>query len=59
MDGYTTAKEIRKNGFKGTLIALTGYSLDETKQQAAEAGFDHYLVKPVGFTDLKAVLPPL
>ena len=28
-------------------IALTGWTEDEIRQRAVEAGFDHYVVKPV------------
>jgi signal transduction histidine kinase len=56
MDGYEVARRIRTGGFKGKLIALTGYSLEEAQKKAVDAGFDHYLVKPVGLADLKTVL---
>jgi DNA-binding response OmpR family regulator len=35
-------------------IALTGYGQQEDQARGLEAGFDHYLVKPVG---LEALLP--
>jgi signal transduction histidine kinase/CheY-like chemotaxis protein len=57
MDGFSAARAIRAGGFSGSLVALTGYSLDEAKQKAVEAGIDHYLIKPVGLADLKTVLP--
>jgi CheY-like chemotaxis protein len=35
-------------------IAMTGYGQPEDQARGIEAGFDHYLVKPVG---LQALLP--
>lgn len=57
MNGYDVARLIRsEGGFKGTLIALTGYGQEEDKLRAQEAGFNHHLTKPVGIADLLAVL---
>ena len=56
IDGYTVAKTLRTRGFAGKLIALTGYSAEESRQKGKEAGFDYYLVKPTGLADLKRVL---
>jgi two-component system CheB/CheR fusion protein len=49
MDGYDVARQLRLDAHGRTpiLIALTGYSQRESRVRAAEAGFDHYLVKPV------------
>jgi CheY-like chemotaxis protein len=38
------------------LIAVTGYSDDQTRRDALEAGFDHFLVKPPPIQDLLALL---
>ena len=47
MDGYEVARQIRAQQ-RGPLrlIALTGWSQDEARQKALEAGFDHHLTKP-------------
>lgn len=58
IDGYTIAQEIRKNG-SATLVALTGYGQEEDKLKAAQAGFDHHLVKPVGIAELEAIFSNL
>jgi len=58
MSGYEVAEELRKGGYRGKIIALTGYGQEEDKQKAAAAGFDHHLTKPVGIADLQAVLVP-
>ena len=38
------------------IIAVTGYGQPEDRQQSMEAGFDHHLVKPVDFEELKSLL---
>jgi len=43
-------------------IALSGYGQDEDRTRGLDAGFDHYLVKPVGAATLRTViaaLPPV
>jgi CheY-like chemotaxis protein/two-component sensor histidine kinase len=55
-DGYRVAKTLRTNGFRGRLIALTGYGADSVKSSDASVQFDHYLVKPVGLADIQKVL---
>ena len=57
--GYDVAKILRARGFKGRLVALTGYGTDDARMEGNEAGFDHYLVKPAGIADLQRVLPEL
>jgi CheY-like chemotaxis protein len=48
MDGYELARQLRARPAFGrvVLVALSGYGRDEDRRQAAEAGFDHHLVKP-------------
>jgi two-component system CheB/CheR fusion protein len=49
MDGYEVVKQLRLNALKPApcCIALTGYNQQESRARAIEAGFDHYLVKPM------------
>jgi len=58
MDGYETARRVRQQPWadKLTLIALTGWSQNETKTKAREAGFDHHLVKPPDTAELRKLL---
>jgi CheY-like chemotaxis protein len=41
------------------LVAITGYGPDADRVRTREAGFAHYLVKPVEFADLKRLLADL
>lgn len=52
IDGYEIVRQLRKLalGRVPCFIALTGYSNAENKLHATEAGFDHYLVKPISAT---------
>ena len=56
IDGYEIARTLRREKFSGTLVALTGYGLQEDKAKAAAAGFDKHLTKPVGLKELEAAL---
>lgn len=49
MSGLDVVRQLRQEtwGEKITAIALTGWTQDEVRQRALEAGFDHYVVKPV------------
>jgi DNA-binding response OmpR family regulator len=38
------------------LIALTGFGQQKDREAAAEAGFDHHLVKPLDFETIESVL---
>lgn len=57
LDGYKVARAIREDGYAGTLVALTGYGIEDSHQKVRDAGFDDYLTKPVGLSDLKRVIP--
>ncbi|HEV3244821.1 MAG TPA: ATP-binding protein [Candidatus Paceibacterota bacterium] len=59
MSGYDVAKELREQGSKATLIALTGYGQEEDKKSAMNAGFDYHLTKPVGIADIERILGEL
>jgi signal transduction histidine kinase/ActR/RegA family two-component response regulator len=60
LDGLGLIRAVRAamgaetNGSRPVAIAMTGYGQAEDQARGLEAGFDHYLVKPVG---LAALLP--
>ena len=57
MNGYEVARRIRaRSGTQPLLVALTGWGQAKDKARAAEAGFDRYLVKPVGREALQKLL---
>jgi two-component system CheB/CheR fusion protein len=58
LDGYQVAKHLREhNNSKNTLlIAVSGFTDEAHRQLAIEAGFDHYLIKPIEVPVLQALL---
>lgn len=60
LDGVETTKRIRKmekeTGEHITIIALTGFSRDEEKHNAMEAGMDDYVLKPFEMETVLEVL---
>ncbi|HUQ74050.1 MAG TPA: ATP-binding protein, partial [Burkholderiales bacterium] len=61
MNGYDACKAIRAQAWsrKAKLVALSGWGQEEHKARAREAGFDHFLVKPVAPEALKQLLTDL
>ncbi|MFB3766661.1 MAG: PAS domain S-box protein [Methanotrichaceae archaeon] len=57
MDGFETAKEIRRRWQSGPMIvALTAYALEGDREKCLNAGMDGYIAKPVKVDDLAALL---
>lgn len=57
IDEYELARRLRAHPATAfsTLVALTGYGKTENRERASDAGFDHFLVKPVMLDDVLAV----
>jgi CheY-like chemotaxis protein len=57
MDGYAVAECLRREGLGGELlVALTGYSPEQTKELGADGMFDRHLTKPVAPASLATLL---
>ncbi|WP_439555325.1 GAF domain-containing protein [Dyadobacter sp.] len=58
MDGHQTATQIRQGqwGRGVTLIALSGYGLEEDKQKAKKAGFDGHITKPIDLAEFESLI---
>ncbi len=57
LDGFEVARQIRKAlGEAVLLVALSGYTQDEDRRRAYEAGFNVHLPKPVELDELTRVL---
>ena len=58
MDGNELARRLRRlpQTSGATLIAATGYGRQQDREAATQAGFDHYLVKPVNTLQLGEML---
>jgi CheY-like chemotaxis protein len=58
IDGNELARRLRAlpDMENATLIAATGYGRQQDREQARQAGFDHYLVKPLNTLQLGDIL---
>ncbi|KXU83639.1 hypothetical protein CI15_24045 [Paraburkholderia monticola] len=58
MDGYEIARRLHAmpDLADTLLIAVSGYAGEEHRERAKRAGFDHYLVKPVGRSSLNQLI---
>ena len=56
MDGFRALQELRAQGYRGPVIAVTAHAMKEEQERALQAGFDHYLTKPLDKKILFAVL---
>jgi len=64
LDGLDLIKAVRARagadgGQRPYAIALSGYGQDEDRERGRQAGFDHYLVKPVSAPSLRALIAGL
>jgi CheY-like chemotaxis protein len=60
LDGGAIARQLRATpGLQACLlIALTGHGLEHDRQLCRDAGFDHFLLKPVAPDEVLRLLPP-
>ena len=58
MDGYEVASMLRHDGCcdGSAFIAISGYGLDDDIRRSKEAGFDHFLVKPIDHNTLLTLI---
>ncbi len=58
MNGLEVAKRVRQAPMLNNtvLVALTGYGLEADRKRSQDAGFDHHLVKPVGFDEIEKII---
>jgi len=61
MDGYDVARAIRVRfpACRASIVAITGWGQDDDRRRARDAGFDHYLIKPVDIGALQVLLRSL
>ena len=43
----TVTRTLRKDGFRGPIVALTAFSMAEDRDRCLQAGCDHYVQKPI------------
>ncbi len=57
-NGYELARGLRESAAtaRSILVAVTGWGQEKDRQLAAQAGFDHHLVKPVQLAQIQEIL---
>ena len=60
INGYEAARRIRRDhGTRPILfVAITGWGDPDARRRVVEAGFDHHLIKPIDFSQVKGVIGP-
>ena len=56
MSGLDMSEELRKNGYAGQIIIMSGYQYFEYAKRAIESNVKRYLVKPIDFEELEEVI---
>lgn len=59
ISGYDVARSIRASGKRAILIAITGWSADDSARRSADAGFDAFFEKPLAIAKLRTLLASL
>jgi len=54
MDGYLATTKLRKEGYKGPIIALTANAMASDRQKCIDAGCDDYATKPINKAEMLA-----
>lgn len=59
MDGFEAAQQLRGQGCKVPLVALTAHALNHEREQCFTAGFNEHLSKPIDFRTMTATIQKL
>ena len=59
MDGFTAAGKLRERGFTAPLIAMTGNAMKGYEEECLQAGYSHYMTKPLEINVMMQLLAGL
>lgn len=56
INGHHVAEKLRKDGYQGLMIAISGYSHKEAREKSKQVGFNHHLAKPAKIATISRLL---
>jgi two-component system, sensor histidine kinase len=56
MDGYTATRILRRQGYDGSIVALTAHAMDAERGRCMSAGCDDFATKPIDRSGFYALL---
>lgn len=48
MDGHETVRILRKDGYSGTIVAVTASAMSSDSRKAIKSGCNYFISKPIG-----------
>lgn len=56
LSGHEVGEKLRASGFKGILVALSGYGHQAIRDKSKAVGFDYHLAKPADLSEIAKIL---